>query len=32
MLTCMKNRWGPLFDADLVFDAERGVFSEGHRF
>jgi replicative DNA helicase len=30
-LTCMKNRWGPLFDADLIFDAERGTFSEGRR-
>jgi replicative DNA helicase len=30
-LTCMKNRWGPLFDTDLIFDAERGTFSEGRR-
>jgi replicative DNA helicase len=30
-LTCLKNRWGPLFDADLIFDAERGTFSEGRR-
>lgn len=30
-LACRKNRFGATFDAELVFDAERGVFAEDRR-
>lgn len=30
-LSCLKNRWGGLFDVALVFDAEKGVFAEDRK-
>ena len=30
-LACRKNRFGPTFDSELIFDAERSVFAEDRR-